>query len=133
MIAVPRMKGVAPAILIGIGLLHCAVGINQGWPTLTAIIRAGVWDSVEGAGADVFLWFMTAGIFLIFLGQLGFWVERRLDSPLPAFLGWEVLLFTLVAGSAVGDLLFPAVLFFAAAIIILVRARGHARAAALTN
>jgi hypothetical protein len=93
------------------------------------MIPAGVWDSMEGAGTDLFLWFMTAGIFLILLGQLGFWVERRLGRALPAFLGWEVVLFTLVAGSAVGDLLFPAVLFFAAAIIILVRARAHARVA----
>lgn len=121
------MRGVAPAILMGIGLLHCAIGIVKGWSTMASMFRMGWWDSVEAAEANLLLWFMTAGIFLILLGQLGWWVERRLDHPLPQHIGWALLAFTLVAGLAVGDLVFPATLFILAAAIIVVRARRKAR------
>ncbi|MCI0434988.1 MAG: DUF6463 family protein [Gemmatimonadetes bacterium] len=121
------MQGVAPAILIGIGVLHSTIGLIQGWSTIGSLFRLGFWDSIDRAEADLLLWFMTAGVFLIFLGCLGWWVERRLDRPLPQGLGWGLLAFTLVAGVAVGDLVFPASLFILAALIIVVRSRRYAR------
>ena len=120
------MRAVASGILIGIGVLHSVVGVIDGWPTIRSMFRLGYWNSVERVGANLLLWFMTAGVLLILLGSVGWWVERELDRPLPQALGWAILAFTLVAGAAVGNLVFPAILFVPAAVIIVVRARQHA-------
>ncbi len=124
------MRGLAPAILTGVGVIHCAVGIVEGRSTLGAMIRLGWWDSVGAGSASLLLWFMSAGIFLILFGLLGWWVERHLNQALPAPLGWAVLAYAVVAGSAAGNLVFPVPVFLLAAVLIVARARRGAPPAA---
>ncbi|MBI1749247.1 MAG: hypothetical protein HY234_07255 [Acidobacteria bacterium] len=118
--------------LIAIGLLHSVLGIvwAAGSPALRAeFIRSGLLDAVNDHSprATFYFWFLLAGFCMILLGQLGLWAERALQRPLPAFVGWELLVIALFGVVLDPDSGFW--LLLALAIYILVTAQRAARGA----
>lgn len=115
-------RGLVPLVLIGVGLLHTVVGLSAGRTLLAGIASEGFWDTVhsgpEPISRSLLLWFLASGFFLVMLGHLALWVERRVGQPLPFFLGVELLLFAIVFGVVKGGAL-PAWLFAAVGTYIL--------------
>ena len=102
------MQRLTGYLLIGIGIVHTVYGVLKGWERLVEIAQAGFFNAIEPhLPRRVLFWFLFAGFFMILLGHLCLWVERRLGQRVPAFVGWE-----LVALSALGAILVPAPGFF---------------------
>ena len=124
------IPGLAPWILIALGVLHSIVGFSGGRDTLADMARAGLWDTVHSGGGPpsrpLIFWFLTSGFMLLMLGHLALWVERRTGNALPLSFGIELLLFAALAGVLSGGGI-PAWLFGTAAIYSLLvtwRVRG---------
>lgn len=107
--------------LIAVGLLHTAAGIVLYWQPLTAIIRAGGWNSVDPHfDRNTAFWFLVAGILFMLVGGLVDWLEGQHLRP-PRFLGYGF-----AALAAVAVFLMPLSgfwLFFPAAVALSRRAR----------
>lgn len=98
--------GLVPLLLIGIGVLHSIVGFSAGSDTLRDMASGGLWDSIHSEpgppSRSLLLWFLLSGFFMIMLGHLGLWVERRLKQPLPVFFAVEFLAVSSLAMVVVG-------------------------------
>ncbi len=117
------VPGAVPLLLIGIGLLHSVVGFMFGADTIKDMIDNGLWGSMDvetGPPSPSFmLWFLLTGFFMILLGHLGLWIERRLKQPLPTFFGLEFLIISAAALVVHGGAL-PGWIFVVAALWVLV-------------
>lgn len=117
------VPGAVPLLLIGIGLLHSVVGFMSGANTIRGMIDDGLWGSMDAdtgpPSPSFLLWFLMSGFFLILLGHLGLWIERRLKQPLPIFFGLEFLIIAAAALVVHGGAL-PGWIFVVAAIWVLV-------------
>lgn len=93
------MKQINGIALIAIGLLHILVallmpgiiGFSGVWQD---IIEAGTFDAVKIDNLRIwgYYWFLVPGFFLILYGILCHWIENQLHLPLPAFVGWGLLI-----------------------------------------
>jgi len=130
------IRGLVPAILIAIGLLHTFVGASAGRDVLVEIAREGFWNTVHGDSGppsrSLLQWFLVSGLFLLTLGHLAFWVERRVRRPLPSALGVELLVLGVLLGVISGGGL-PAWLFAAGGVYILLVARTAKRVSSDTH
>lgn len=117
------IPGAVPLLLMGIGLLHSVVGFMAGSPTLRDMARDGLWNSMRSEpgppSRTLLLWFLLSGFFLILLGHLGLWVERRLKQPLPTFFAVEFLIVAVLALIVHGGAL-PGWIFVVAGVYVLV-------------
>ena len=91
------MRNINGSLLIAIGILHCIVGVIGGLDYLGEIGQAGFFDSIgsEYPRIAVF-WFMFSGFLLILFGQLARSVERSQRRQLPQFVGWELLVISII-------------------------------------
>jgi hypothetical protein len=97
------LKGFTGYLLIGIGTLHTLVGVLSCHRDIFAIARAGFVNAVEPEQHRIAVfWFLMSGFSLLILGHMCMWLERKLRRPVPAFVGWELLLL-----SAAGAVLLP--------------------------
>jgi hypothetical protein len=93
------MKKISGLVLVVIGLLHSltalvmpgAIGFSEIWKE---IIDVGVVDALKSDSLRIwgYYWFLISGFFMIIYGLLCHWVENQLNSPLPSFIGWGLLL-----------------------------------------
>lgn len=110
--------------MIIIGALHSAAGPAFYGDSLRSILEGGVIASVE---ADPVLtplratgfWYLSAGIGMLVLGALAWWIEHTLGA-VPAMLGWLLLTLTawgvaLMPASGFWAFLAPAALAFRSA------------------
>lgn len=95
------MRGTSGLLLVAIGVLHTAVGILNGKSVMSRI--SGATFSPEASrqligalGKQFVFWFLFGGLLMLVLGHLLTWIERRLDRPVPSFVGWELLVLSLV-------------------------------------
>ncbi|MCU0542050.1 MAG: DUF6463 family protein [Oscillatoriaceae cyanobacterium Prado104] len=95
------MKKINGLALIAIGLLHSAIAL--GIPG--AMGFSGIWQEIIDLGAiDAakpnelriwgYYWLLMPGFLLILFGFLCHWIENQLNLPLPAFVGWGLLIFS---------------------------------------
>ncbi|MBF2007912.1 MAG: hypothetical protein IGS49_21315 [Chlorogloeopsis fritschii C42_A2020_084] len=114
------MFRVSGYLLIAISIIHILVGILFFTEPLSEIVRNGVFNTTApNPFAPYFdredaFWFMMVSPLLFTLGQLCCWAEAQGISP-PAFLGWNLLGFSVVGVviepiSAFWLLILPAVL-----------------------
>ncbi|MBI2839979.1 MAG: hypothetical protein HYX75_16825 [Acidobacteria bacterium] len=124
------IRGLVPGVLIGVGLLHSAVGFASGRALLAEIAREGLWNTVvpgsEPLTRPLLLWFLVGGFFLLMLGHLAIWVERHVRRPLPSALGIELLVFAITLGVVSGGAV-PAWLFAASGVYIVIVAKSARR------
>ena len=82
-------------VLVGIGLLHCAIGVLLSWGIFVDWHATGWWHSIEtaqGMHMDRFaaLWFQVSGLSWVLLG----WLMQQwlvLQGALPKGLGWALM------------------------------------------
>ncbi|CAA9590790.1 hypothetical protein AVDCRST_MAG81-5259 [uncultured Synechococcales cyanobacterium] len=93
------MQKVNGLALVSIALLHSLIGLIA--PGLIGfegiwqdIANSGVIDAVKPDALRIwgYYWFLISGLFLMLFGCLCYWIENRLDLPLPPFVGWGLLL-----------------------------------------
>jgi len=79
-----------------IGLIHTILGFLFFRSVLSTIIREGLVNTVNGQmDRELTFWFIAFGIFSMIFGWFVDWVERQ-KIPFPRFLGWSLLLFTII-------------------------------------
>lgn len=93
------MTKISGPALIVIGLLHSlialvmpsAIGFGGIWQE---IIDVGILDAVKPDSLRFwgYYWFLIPGFLVTLLGLLCCWIEYQLSQPLPAFLGWGLLI-----------------------------------------
>jgi len=82
-----------------LGLVHTVFGLTVYSPGWSAILRGGIWNSVDGdVVREHAFWFTAFGPAFALLGCLMTWVERRGGAPLPRFLGYAFLVAVAVFG-----------------------------------
>lgn len=122
-------RPLAGPILIAISVIHLACTPVFYAPALGDIIDDGLINALESGGElidsrDAAYWYVAAGLGMVLLGYLTWWVERR-GETLPVPLGWLLVAFTIINGA-----LYPLSgfwLFLLPAAVILRRGRGCAR------
>ncbi len=93
-----KCSRIAAHWLIGIGVLHCALFLWFERRILASIAGEGLWNTVDPIrDRQVLFWALLTGLFGILLGQLALWIARQ-GTPLPAFLGWQIIGVTLLCG-----------------------------------
>ncbi len=93
------MKKIGGFALVAIGLLHSlialvmpgAMGFSGIWQE---IFDAGIIDAAKPDSLRIwgYYWLLMSGFIVIIYGFLYHWIENQLNSPLPAFVGWGLLL-----------------------------------------
>jgi len=84
--------------IIGVGLLHCALFLWFGRRTIRTIAGEGLWNTIDPVRErQVLFWALLAGVLVLVLGRLAWWWTKQ-GQALPAFLGWQLLVITLVCG-----------------------------------
>ena len=82
--------------IIGVGVIHVAVGLFIFGEPLLAILRDGVWNAVDGhSGRPLAFWFVFLGLFTIVFGSLVDWIEGR-GIPTPNHVGWAFFVLVLL-------------------------------------
>ncbi|NJK69378.1 MAG: hypothetical protein HC789_08250 [Microcoleus sp. CSU_2_2] len=93
------MKNISGLALVAFGLLHSlialvnpgAIGFSDIWKEIADV---GIIDAVKSDSLRIwgYYWFLMPGFFVIIYGLLCHWVENQLNSLLPSFVGWGLLL-----------------------------------------
>lgn len=79
-----------------IGAVHSAFGFIGFRQTLAELLREGLINTVNGQPKREFaFWFILFGLFAILFGAFVDWCERS-GFKLPSFLGWGLLVMTLI-------------------------------------
>lgn len=108
------MKKWIGKVIILIGVVHLIFGFITYRSAWAEMLAEGLFNTVDGQlGHEVAFWFIAFGLLTLIFGRLIDWYER-IGQPLPAFLGWELLVIS-IAGivmmpvSGWWFLLFPAI------------------------
>lgn len=97
------MKALDGHWLIGLGLVHTAVGLVLGGDALTGIARDGFVATIEPFGLRMTMfWFLIGGLLFGLIGAICVWIERETGQPPPRFIAT-----TLLAVSVVSVVLIP--------------------------
>ncbi len=109
-------------LLVITGIIHTLVGIWLGREAYIEMIRDGFVNSVADDYVREFaFWFLVCGVLLIFFGQTLHYYIRKEQQPAPLFLGYCILVFSLIG--CVIEPISGFWLFIPQAIIILVAHR----------
>src|SRR3989442_11002933 len=95
------MRGTSGLVLIGVGILHAVLGVFKGYSLLSEIARSAFATEtgrrlVTGLGKEFVFWFLFGGFLMLVLGHFFTWVERRLNHAVPSFIGWELVLLSVL-------------------------------------
>ncbi|MBD0379553.1 DUF6463 family protein [Paenibacillus sedimenti] len=77
--------------------IHTAIGLLLFWKPVSDMVKAGVWNSVDLAidRSNAF-WFLFSGVLLWIIGRMLRWLTRKQGIPIPRFVGWQLLIFSIV-------------------------------------
>jgi hypothetical protein len=89
-------------LLILTGILHTIVAIIIGIQVgvYEDIVKDGLINAIStgGLGRELALWFLVCGIFIIFFGQILHYYIKREQKPAPLFLGYNLLILSILGG-----------------------------------
>ncbi len=84
-------------LLVATGILHTIVAVILGYREFIAMFEEGIINSVgEDPARGLSFWFFICGIFVILLGQVLHYYIKKEHQPAPAFLGYYLLIFSLL-------------------------------------
>ena len=97
-------KRKAARLLMVTGVLHILGGIWVGRAPLMRIFREGFFGEADSAlgtapaheQKELLFWFLLWGVFTFLLGQVISWLYKE-GKRIPAYIGWELVVITLVA------------------------------------
>ena len=96
-------RGISGLLLIAISVLHTVFGFVKGYGPLAEIVRAGFFNVLAGHSPRLaIVWFLFFGFLIFLLGHLCMWIERHLKRPVPGFLGWELVVLSLIGVALMG-------------------------------
>ena len=85
------------SLLMATGGLHLLVAVAGGWDAWRNIIQDGFADSIgKDAERAYAFWFLMGGILLLFWGSTLQYYIRKEQKPVPLFLGYGLLLVSVV-------------------------------------
>jgi hypothetical protein len=95
-------------LFMAIGVLHVLGGLVVGREPIARIFREGFIGEADSAlgnlpvhmEKELAFWFLLWGVFTFLLGQVASWVERE-GRRLPAHIGWELIVFNLLAAALI--------------------------------
>ncbi|WP_345232627.1 DUF6463 family protein [Hymenobacter saemangeumensis] len=94
-------------LLIATGIIHNAVGLLAGWPVLASMAAAGFVNTIGPGTAEMdrnaIFWFLFSGFLMLLLGKMMQDAIKLRQQPVPAYLGYCLLLL-----SVAGCLIMPA-------------------------
>lgn len=83
--------------LIVTGVLHTLIAIVRGRDVFWDMIQDGLFNSVSNDCSRQFpFWFLVCGIIIIFMGQILNYYIKREQKPAPLFLGYNLLIFSII-------------------------------------
>ena len=83
--------------LTATGIIHTIYALFIGKDAFSEMLRNGLVNSIgENYSQGFAFWFLTCGIILILLGQTLQYYIRKEQKPAPAFLGYSILLLTII-------------------------------------
>ena len=78
--------------LIATGMLHSVIGIALGKDFLWAILKDGLWNTVDkDIYRELAFWFLICGVFIIILGHVLHYYIKNEQKPAPLFVGYYLL------------------------------------------
>jgi len=84
-------------LLTATGILHTIVALGLGWSRYSEMFQDGLINSTEGDFERGFaLWFLVCGVLLILLGETLQYYIKREQKPAPLFLGYSLLVFSVL-------------------------------------
>lgn len=91
------MRRLSGWLLIGYGIFHLLAGIFYGGGQLKAMAAEGFFNTIgtDFSRAAIF-WYYFSGLLFILSGHLVWWIQRKKNLPLPAFVGWELLVLCVI-------------------------------------
>ena len=97
------MRELSGLLLIAISVLHTVFGFVKGYGPLAEIVRAGFFNALAGHYPRIaVVWFLFFGFLIFVLGHVCMWIERHLNRPVPAFLGWELFALSVIGIALMG-------------------------------
>ena len=123
-------NGLAGIMMAAVGVFHEAAGLLIYRAPLAEMLGAGLVNTVlpnldpAHHGRQAAFWFLVAGPVLVMLGALATWAERRAGT-LPRWLGWSLLVLTII-----GTATFPNSAFWALFVPAFILIRDTRRAGA---
>lgn len=83
--------------LTATGIIHTIYALFIGKDAFSEMLRNGLVNSIgENYSQGFAFWFLTCGIILILLGQTLQYYIRKEQKPAPVFLGYSILLLTII-------------------------------------
>ncbi len=90
------MGRIAGRLLMAIAIIHAVYGTWRGRAALVAIVQDGFFNAVDGhRDRSLTFWFLFASPMMFMIGQLTSWIETQ-PGIIPAVLGWELLVVSLI-------------------------------------
>lgn len=111
-------------LLSATGIIHTIVAITQEWNIYKELLFDGLINSIENnMHKALSFWFLTIGVILIMFGQsLQYYINKE-QKPAPLFLGYSLLVFSILGCFVVPISGFW--LFIPQALIIILTKRKH--------
>lgn len=87
------MPHISGYLLIATGMIHNTIGILFGHKHLAEIAQAGFFNAVSSdIYREAIFWFLFSGFLMLLIGQL--FLSMR--TPIPAAVGWNLLILSIV-------------------------------------
>ena len=84
-------------LLLGTGVIHNLIGFVMGWPVLVKIGQAGFVNSVNAEmDRNAIFWFLFSGFMMMMLGWFMQEYMQANKKSLPAALGIQLLILTII-------------------------------------
>ncbi len=85
------------SLLIATGIFHNLIGVMMGWEVLKELVNAGIINSINTEmDRNAIFWFLFSGFMMMMLGQLMHRYSQEQNKPVPASLGYSLLIITLI-------------------------------------
>lgn len=85
------------ALLIATGIIHNLIGLIIGWEVLKDMVAAGFINSINTEmDRNAIFWFLFSGFMMMMLGKLMQSYSREQNKPVPAYVGYYLLILTII-------------------------------------
>jgi hypothetical protein len=82
--------------LVATGIIHNVIGLLMGWEVLLRLAAEGFFNTIDTDLDHSIFWFLFSGFMMMLLGQLMQDYIREHQQPVARYIGYYLLLLTLV-------------------------------------
>lgn len=79
--------------------IHTAIGLLLFWKPVSELVLAGVWNGIGSAidRSNAF-WFLFFGVLMWVIARMLRWLTNEQGIPIPRFVGWQMLVLSVIGG-----------------------------------